>query len=99
MRITTHLVSTGAAHEHPVRSYLGGFGPASRAEIADWEHRPLVFNTKTPHSVCTFLVDGVVAGTWRHEDGQVSVQPFGRLDHSTMRALRAEADQLALLHA
>jgi hypothetical protein len=28
-----------------------------------------VFHVRTPQSVTTFLVDGAVAGTWRHEDG------------------------------
>ena len=41
-----------------------------RAQLLREEHRPLVFNTKTPHSVNTFLVDGVVAGTWRYDKGR-----------------------------
>ena len=40
---------------------------ARRKGVIAEEHRPLVFNTKTPHSVPTFLVDGTVAGTWRYE--------------------------------
>ena len=39
---------------------------ARRTEILPEQYRPLVFNTKTPHSVPTFLVDGAVAGTWRY---------------------------------
>lgn len=158
-------VATGAAVEHLVRRYLGGFGPASTADIADWaglpvrevaavvgrlplrrfrsengdelldlpraplpgpdtpapvrflpvwdasllvharrtailpeEHRPLVFNTKTPHSVQTFIVDGVVAGTWKHDGGRVGVEPFGPLDAPTRRAVDEEAEKLALLY-
>lgn len=121
------------ALDHLVRRYLGGFGPASPADIAKWaglkprdlepafgrlklrrfranddgaglvdlpraplpdpetaapvrflptwdatllvharrtgilpeRYRPLIFSTRTPHSVGTFLVDGAVAGTWR----------------------------------
>src|SRR4051812_38267259 len=34
---------------------------ARRAQIIGDEHRPLVFNTKTPQSISTFLVDGRVA--------------------------------------
>lgn len=30
--------------------------------------QPLTANTKTPHSLNTFLVDGQVEGTWRLED-------------------------------
>ena len=39
---------------------------ARRTGILPEEHRPKLFNTKTPHSFDTFLVDGRVAGTWRH---------------------------------
>ncbi|MDQ4068424.1 MAG: winged helix DNA-binding domain-containing protein, partial [Actinomycetota bacterium] len=49
---------------------------ARRKGILAEEHRPLVFNTKTPHSVNTFLVDGRVAGTWRYQKGQVTVDAF-----------------------
>lgn len=159
-------VTPDAAVEHLVRRYLGGFGPATAADLADWaglpvgevvavlerlrlrrfravdgqelvdlpraplpapatpapvrflpvwdatllgharrkgvlseEHRPLVFNTKNPHSVSTFLVDGVVAGTWRYEAGRVRLEPFGRLAPSTHKELREEAERLAALHA
>jgi hypothetical protein len=152
--------------EHLVRRYLAGFGPASRAEIADFaglpvgaigpalerlrlrrlrsedgaelldlpraplpdpdtpapvrflpvwdatllvharrtgilpeEYRPRVFNTKTPHSVNTFLVDGAVAGTWRYEHGRIRLDPFRRLDAATRRELGEEAERLAAFHA
>jgi len=154
------------AVEHLVRRYLGGFGPATKADVASWsglpvgevsgvldrldlcrfrsetgealfdlpgaplpdpktpapvrflpvwdatllvharrtgilpeEYRPLVFNTKTPHSVNTFLVDGAVAGTWRYERGDVQLHAFDELDESPLRQLREEAEALALLHA
>jgi DNA glycosylase AlkZ-like len=41
---------------------------ARRAQVLPEPYRPLVFNTKTPQSVSTFLVDGAVAGTWRYKD-------------------------------
>ncbi len=63
------------------------------------EHRPKLFSTKTPHSFPTFLVDGAVAGKWRHERGGIALEPFGRLDAATRRALRGEAERLAALHA
>ena len=44
---------------------------ARRTQILPERYRPLVFNTRTPHSVPTFLVDGAVAGTWRYEGGRV----------------------------
>jgi winged helix DNA-binding protein len=154
------------SREHLVRRYLGAFGPASRADVADWtglpprdadealarlrlrrfrseageelvdlpraplpdpetpapvrflptwdatllvharragilaeEHRPRIFSARNPHSVRTFLVDGAVAGIWRPESGRVALEPFGRLDGATRRALREEADRLAEFHA
>ena len=71
---------------------------ARRTGILPEEHRSKVFSTKTPQSVPTFLVDGAVAGTWRHEDGRIDLRPFGRLDGATRRQLREEADRLADLH-
>jgi hypothetical protein len=158
-------VSLDDARDHLVRRYLGGFGPASRNDVADWaglslndvasvlermrlrrlrdeagtelfdlpraplpdpdtpapvrflpvwdatllvhtrrtgilpeEHRAKVFNTKTPHSVQTFVVDGIVAGTWTYEKRGVRLEPFGRLDPSTRRRLQEEAERLASLH-
>lgn len=151
--------------KHLIRRYLGGFGPASAADVANWaalpirdvaaaldeidlrrfrsesgeelfdlpraplpspvtlppvrflptwdatllaharrtgvlpeEHRSKVFNTKTPHSVGTFLVDGAVAGTWRYEKGRVLTQPFVRLDARTHGEVGEEAERLAAFH-
>jgi hypothetical protein len=159
-------LSASEAVEHLVRRYLGGFGPASGADIAGWaglpsraiapalnrlrlrrfrgengeelldlaraplphaetlapvrflptwdatllvharragilpeEHRAKVFSSRNPHSVPTFLVDGKVAGAWRHEAGRIRIEPFGPLDGATRRALREEADRLAAFHA
>jgi hypothetical protein len=72
---------------------------ARRTGILPEEHRPKIFHTKNPQSVPTFLVDGEVAGTWRHEGGTVVLEPFGRLDAATRRALDAEAERLAAFHA
>jgi len=122
-------VDADAALDHLVTRYLTGFGPASRAEIANWagtavdpalerlelrrfaaedgtdlfdlpdaplpdpdtpapvrflgtwdalllaharraailpeEHREKVFHVRMPQSIGTYLVDGVVAGTWK----------------------------------
>jgi hypothetical protein len=62
------------------------------------EHRPRVFNVRTPHSVNIFLVDGAVAGTWRHDKGRIDIEPFGRLSRSTRRELHEEAERLAAFH-
>jgi hypothetical protein len=159
-------VPAQAATGHLVHRYLGGFGPSTAAEVADWaglpvaevaavldrpglrrfraedgaqlfdlpgaplpdpatpaparflgtwdaillaharrkgvlgeEHRALIFSTKTPHSFPTFLVDGKVAGAWRHERGRVHLEPFGPLSRRSERELEAEAARLADLHA
>ena len=62
------------------------------------EHRAKIFNTKTPQSAATFLVDGEVAGTWRHEKDRVRYEPFGRLGRAVRRELDDEAERLADLH-
>jgi Winged helix DNA-binding domain len=72
---------------------------ARRTGILAEEHRPRIFNSRNPQSSRTFLVDGAVAGTWRFEDGKVSLDPFARLDRSTTRQLREEADRMAAFHA
>ena len=68
---------------------------ARRTLILPDEYRPRIFNTKTPHSFNTFLVDGAVAGTWRYDDGRIVLDPFRRLDAATRRELEQEAERLA----
>ena len=72
---------------------------ARRKGVIAEEHRPLVFNTKTPHSVCTFLVDGTVAGTWRYEKGEVRLSPFEPLAPAVLEEVEEEAARLAAFHA
>ena len=43
----------------------------------------------------TFLVDGRVAGTWKHERGRVHVDPFERLPREVQRELADESERLA----
>jgi hypothetical protein len=71
---------------------------ARRAGVLPEHYRPRVFSTKNPPSVPTFLVDGAVAGTWRYEEGKVTLSPFGRLDRSVLRELRDESERLAAFH-
>jgi hypothetical protein len=68
---------------------------ARRTQILPERYRPLVFNTKTPQSISTFLVDGRVAGTWKHERGRVHVDPFERLPRGVQRELADESERLA----
>jgi hypothetical protein len=72
---------------------------ARRAEVLPERFRDRVFHVRMPQSVTTFLVEGAVAGTWRHADGRVTFEPFGRLDRGTRRALRQEGERMAALHA
>jgi Winged helix DNA-binding domain len=72
---------------------------ARRTQILPEEYRPRIFNTKTPNSFNTFLVDGAVAGTWRYDDGRIALQPFLRLDPATRRELDDESERLAAFHA
>jgi hypothetical protein len=155
-------VAEEEGHDHLVRRYLGGFGPASLADIAGWaglppsmlassvnrlelrrfrdenggelldlpraplpdgdtpahvrflptwdatllaharrtrilpeRYRPVVFPTRTPQSVPTFLVDGRVAGTWEWDKGRVQTEPFERLPRETRRQLDEECERLA----
>jgi winged helix DNA-binding protein len=72
---------------------------ARRTQILPEPYRHLVFNTKTPHSVPTFLVDGAVAGTWRYEKGKVRLEPFAPLPRVVRRELEEESESLAAFHA
>jgi hypothetical protein len=71
---------------------------ARRSQVLPESYRPLVFDTKTPHSVPTFLVDGAVAGTWRYQDGHIELEPFDRLPKAARRDLEDEAARLAAFH-
>ena len=71
---------------------------ARRKGVIAEAHRPLVFNTKTPHSVCTFLVDGTVAGTWRYEKGEIRLAPFTPLAPAVLAEVEEEAARLAAFH-
>jgi len=68
---------------------------ARRTQILPERYRPLVFNTRTPHSVPTFLIDGAVAGAWRVEGGRVELEPFEPIPKSVRREVHDEAQRLA----
>jgi hypothetical protein len=72
---------------------------ARRTGVVPEPIRPRIFNTKTPQSVSTFLVDGEVAGTWRHHGERVQVEPFAPLPRSIRRELDDEAERLQELYA
>jgi hypothetical protein len=72
---------------------------ARRTQVLPDRHQARVFNTKMPQSVNTFLVDGQVAGSWRHEDGRITLDPFERLSPEDRRAVDDEAAFMAGLYA
>jgi hypothetical protein len=75
---------------------------ARSTAILPEEYRPLVFDTKTPHSTPTFLVDGSVAGKWKVESSRrkalLVLEPFAPLPAAARRGLREEAERLVLFH-
>ncbi len=72
---------------------------ARRAVILREEDRPRIFSNRTPHSFNTFLVDGVVEGTWRYDDGAIEVTPWRDLTGPVVTAVQTEATALASLFA
>jgi hypothetical protein len=71
---------------------------ARRTQLLPERHRGRIFHVRAPHSFPTFLVDGAVAGTWRHQDGQIELEPFEPLAPAARRALEDEAERLAAFH-
>lgn len=71
---------------------------ARRTQVLPERFRPLVFSTKTPHSVNTFLLDGQVAGSWRFEDDEIRLSPFRSLTPAERSAVEDEAHRLTTLY-
>jgi hypothetical protein len=73
-----------------------------RTQVLPEEYRPLVFSTRTPHSVNTFLVDGAVAGKWRVERTKdratLLLRPFAPLPRAARAGVTAEAERLVRWH-
>lgn len=72
---------------------------ARRTGILPERYRPVIFDTKMPPSYPTFLVDGVVAGTWRYADGEVTTTAFEPLAPAVADEVAAEAARLAIFHS
>jgi Winged helix DNA-binding domain len=72
---------------------------ARRTQVLPERYRDLVFNTRTPHSMPTFLVDGEVAGSWTHDRGRIRLDPFEPLPRAVRRELEDESRSLAAFHA
>lgn len=72
---------------------------ARRTHVMPEQYRPVIFNTKTPHSMPVFLIDGAVAGTWRYEGGRIHTKPFVPIPRTAKRELEEESKALAAFHA
>lgn len=72
-------------------------GHQHRTRIVHDAHRPML-QTKNLIVPATFLIDGMVAGTWKHgrrgKVATVELRPFGKLARSARAALEAEARAL-----
>jgi DNA glycosylase AlkZ-like len=73
-----------------------------RTQVLPERFRPLVFSTKNPQSVATFLVDGAVAGAWRVERAKqkatLRLEPFEQLPRGARRELRDDGERLVRFH-
>ena len=84
--------------------------PAPVRFLPEWDHLILALDERArvlPPDVAsvvikkngdvlpTFLVDGVVAGLWRYEEGKVKTEPFAPLPRAARRELEDEGRRLA----
>ena len=65
-----------------------------RSGILPEEFRTAIFHTRSPQSVGTVLVDGVVAATWAWRDDEVGVDELRPLTTAQRRQVAAEARRL-----
>jgi hypothetical protein len=95
------LALADAATPAPVR-FLPTFDAtllvhARRAGVLLEEDRARIFHVKNPQSEATFLVDGVVAGTWRHDGERVTYESFRPLSKRAGSEVDAEANRVGRL--
>jgi hypothetical protein len=67
---------------------------ARRTGVLPEAFRPVIFNTRTPQSWHTFLLDGRVAGTFRYDRAGVTLEPLRKLTAAERATLEAEAHRL-----
>jgi hypothetical protein len=79
-------------------SLLLSHATRGRERVIDERHRPAVY-TKNADVLPTFLVDGMVAGTWDREGATIRLRPFGTLRAAVRTALEGQATALATLLA
>jgi winged helix DNA-binding protein len=91
----------GAAAAVPglVRQPAAGLRAAVSGRILQEAHRALVIRQGNLQILPTYLVDGMVAGTWRIEaakrEAAVVLQPFEPLTRADRRGLQDEGERLA----
>lgn len=71
---------------------------ARRALVLPEEYRELVFTSRNPFSVGTFLVDGQVAGAWSAQKGRIVLERYERLDRATRKQVEDERERLEAFH-
>jgi Winged helix DNA-binding domain len=72
---------------------------ARRTGILDEEYRKVIFDVRAPHGLAPFLVDGRVAGLWKHDDRRIKLEPFERIPREARQELKDESERLAALFA
>ena len=79
-------------------SGLLAYAPGRRARILPDEHKDAVYNRKNLQIRPTFLVDGLVAGTWALETkgkrATLTLSPLRMLPKRSAKALVDEAERL-----
>jgi hypothetical protein len=70
---------------------------ARRAGVLLEEDRGRIFHVKNPQSEATFLVDGVVAGSWRHDGERVTYESFRPLSKRARSEVDEEATRIGRL--
>lgn len=78
-------------------SILLSHAPSARGRIIADEHRPAVFS-KNADVRPTFLIDGMVAGTWDFArasgDVMIEIRPFERIERARKAGLESEAQRM-----
>lgn len=73
-----------------------------QTQVLPERYRSLVFSTKTPQSIATFLVDGAVAGAWSvervKEKATLRLDAFEPLPRDSVRELCDEGERLVRFH-
>jgi hypothetical protein len=69
-------------------------GHADRSRVIPPDYRAAMRVDAHGADYQVFLVDGMVAGRWRLEQGRASLEPFRRLAADAMHALAVEAERM-----